>query len=125
VLRAVRFSQVYAFMYSPRPGTRAAELEDSVPKAMKQERLQRALALYESINAEESQKYLDAFQEVLIEGPDPKKRNAMHGRTEGNRHVTVNGDVSGVGDLVLVRITAVRAHSLEGDVATRVGAEQK
>ena len=116
VMEACRFSQVYAFMYSPRPGTKAAEMEDSVPKEVKRERLQRVLALYESINAEEMQKYLDTRLEVLVDSADPKKRGAMHGRTEGNRPVTVHGDGLEIGDLVRVRITAVRAHSLAGEI---------
>lgn len=117
ILREVRFSQVYAFMYSPRPGTKAAELEDPVPKQVKHERLQRVLALYESINAEAMRAYLGTTLEALIEGPDPKKRDAMHGRTEGNRPITVKGTSLKVGDLVPVRITNVRAHSLEGEAA--------
>jgi len=114
-MREVRFSQVYAFMYSPRPGTKAAEMPDDVPKKMKQERLQRLLRLYEAINAEEMAKYDGTVQEVLVESPDPKRRNAMHGRTECNRPVTVHTLDAEVGDLVPVRITHVRQHSLEGE----------
>ncbi len=116
MLDEVRFSQVYAFMYSPRPGTKAAEMADSVPKEVKWTRLQRVLARYEKLNAQAMSRYLDTVQYVLIEGPDPKQAGAMQGRSDGNRPVTVKGDGLCVGDLVPVRITEVRQHSLEGEV---------
>ncbi|MBN2310952.1 MAG: tRNA (N6-isopentenyl adenosine(37)-C2)-methylthiotransferase MiaB [Candidatus Hydrogenedentes bacterium] len=115
VLETVRFSQIFSFKYSPRPGTRAAGMDDDVPRAVKDERLQRVIALQERITAEQSERYVGTAQDVLIDGPDARRAGAMNGRTDGHRPVSVTGPGLAVGELVPVRITGWRNHWLEGE----------
>ena len=115
VLEEVRYSQVFSFMYSPRPGTRAAEMEDDVPREVKEERLQRVIALQARIDREQLAGYVGSTQELLIDGVHPKQPGTVHGRTDGFRPVSVVDPELKVGDMVEVRITGYRGHWLEGE----------
>lgn len=120
VLEEARFSQVFSFKYSPRPGTKAARMEDDVPREVKEERLARVIEVQERITAEQARAYLGSTQEVLIDSAHPKWRRAMNGRTDSFRPVTVKDAALEVGDMVPVEITETQGHWLIGRVATRI-----
>ncbi len=115
VMEEVRFGLLYSFMYSPRPGTRAVRLGDDVPQAVKDERLQRVIALQEIIHEERMARYHGAIEEILIDGAHPRRRHVMNGRTGGYRPVAVSGNGFEIGDLVQARITGHSNHWLEGE----------
>ncbi|MCP4644064.1 MAG: MiaB/RimO family radical SAM methylthiotransferase [bacterium] len=122
VLEEVRFGLVYSFKYSPRPGTRAAKrFEDDVPREVKEERLQRVIALQEGIDRELKNAYVGTEQEVLIDGAHPRERAAMNGRTDGYRPVTVRDGQLEIGDLTSVRISGWRNNWLEGEALAAAG----
>jgi tRNA-2-methylthio-N6-dimethylallyladenosine synthase len=122
VLEEVRFGLVYSFKYSPRPGTRAAKrFEDDVPREVKEERLQRVIALQEEIDQELKEGYFGTEQEVLIDGAHPRERGAMNGRTDGYRPVTVRDWRLEIGDIAPVRITGWRNNWLEGEALAAAG----
>jgi tRNA-2-methylthio-N6-dimethylallyladenosine synthase len=121
VLEAVRYSQVFPFMYSPRPGTKAEKMEDDVPQVVKEERLQRVIALQQRIDAEAMQTYVGSTQQVLIDGAHPRERYTMSGRTDGFRPVSIRESRLEIGDVVDVRVTGVRGHWLEGQVLDPAG----
>ncbi|NDY42127.1 tRNA (N6-isopentenyl adenosine(37)-C2)-methylthiotransferase MiaB [Dissulfurirhabdus thermomarina] len=116
LLTRVRFEQVFAFKYSPRPFTPAADLPDKVPEAEKARRLAEVLALQDEIGRERLRRFEGTLQEVLVEGPSKGDAGELTGRTRGN-HV-VNFDSAGVrvGEMVPVRIEQALAHSLRGRV---------
>jgi len=114
VLDEVRFSQVFSFKYSPRPGTKAAEMDDDVPREVKEDRLRRLIELQDRINTEALKAYVGTSQTLLIDGVHPKNPGAMNGRTDGYRPVSLPNAGAKLGDLVDVRITSVRGHWLEG-----------
>ncbi|HOH35303.1 MAG TPA: tRNA (N6-isopentenyl adenosine(37)-C2)-methylthiotransferase MiaB [Candidatus Hydrogenedentes bacterium] len=115
VMEEVRFSQVFAFKYSVRPGTRAAGMEDDVPRGLKEERLARVLELQERITGEQLHALAGSRHDVLIDGAHLRQQGVMNGRTEGFRPVSVPGDDIEIGDLVQVRITGCRNHWLEAE----------
>jgi len=115
VLAEVRFSQIYPFKYSPRPGTRAAKLEDDVPRPVKEQRLAQVIALQEAINTEQMQGYVGTTQEVLIDGVHPKKPKTFRGRTDGYRPVSITHPALAIGAIVPVRITGAQGHWLQGE----------
>lgn len=117
VLEEVRFAQIFAFKYSPRPKTAAASLDDDVPRQAKEERLQRVIALQERIQAEQLSACVGQTHEVLIDGPHGREPGIMNGRTPGFRPVSVRTDAA-LGDCIPVRITGWRNHWLEGEVVT-------
>jgi tRNA-2-methylthio-N6-dimethylallyladenosine synthase len=119
VVRQARFAQIFAFKYSPRPGTAAAQWEDDVPKEVKEARLERILTLQDELNAEMLEAYAGRLEKVLIDAPHPRDPGAMNGRTEGHRPVKVAGAGWSVGDLVWTRISGYSGHWLEAEPLER------
>ncbi|MGI6459245.1 MAG: tRNA (N6-isopentenyl adenosine(37)-C2)-methylthiotransferase MiaB [Candidatus Hydrogenedentales bacterium] len=115
VMDEVRFSQVFAFKYSVRPGTRAAGMPDDVPREVKEERLARVLELQERITEEQLRGLVGSRHDVLIDGAHLRRQGVMNGRTEGYRPVSVPGAELEIGDLVPVQITGYRSHWLEAE----------
>lgn len=121
VLDEVRFGQVFSFKYSPRPGTKAARMEDDVPRKVKEERLERVIALQDRINEERMAEYVGTEQKILIDSAHPRERDVMNGRTDSYRPVMVRGAASAIGDTLAVEITGYRNHWLEGTPLTPAG----
>jgi tRNA-2-methylthio-N6-dimethylallyladenosine synthase len=111
VMRTVRFDQVYAFKFSPRSGTPAADLPAQVPERERAERLQRLFALHDEIVQGRNAALVGTRQEVLVEGPHPRGA-AMMGRTRGNKPVQLPESSREPGELVPVQIVAARKYSL-------------
>jgi tRNA-2-methylthio-N6-dimethylallyladenosine synthase len=114
LVREARFAQVYAFTYSPRPGTRAAHAHGAVPADMASERLQRLLALQDAIAAPTSADLVGCRFEVLVDGPSRLDPTVASGRTRCNRIVHLTAPVP-AGAFVEARITRAHAHSLTGE----------
>lgn len=123
-LEEVRFGQVFPFKYSVRPETRAALMEDSVPREVKERRLERVIEVQERITREQLAAYVGSAQEVLIDGINLRDAGAMNGRTEGFRPVSVTGPDLHIGDMVTARITGFRNHWLEGVPALETGSRE-
>jgi len=116
LLQEVRFGQVFAFAYSPRPHTPAARYGDQIEKVTKMDRLHRLFALTEEISSELNQELVGRDLPVLIDGKSRRNPDHWQGRGEDNR--VVNFAKCGredIGDIVDVRITRAGAHSLVGE----------
>ncbi|MCY4313709.1 MAG: tRNA (N6-isopentenyl adenosine(37)-C2)-methylthiotransferase MiaB [Gammaproteobacteria bacterium] len=110
----VRYDQSFSFIYSPRPGTPAAELEDTVPM---QEKKVRLMTLQNRINefaAEYSKDMVGTSQRLLVEGHARKSPRQLTGRTENNRVVNFDGSSSLIGRFADVVITEALPNSLRG-----------
>jgi len=122
LLQEVRFGQVFAFAFSPRPHTPAAKYDDQIEEAAKMDRLHRLFALTERISSELNQELVGHKLPVLIDGDSRRDRNDWQGRGEDNRVVNfAKCGREGVGDIVDVRITRAGAHSLVGERASGDG----
>ncbi len=116
LLQEIRFGQVFAFAFSPRPNTPAARYEDQVEEVAKMERLHRLFALTEQISSELNQELVGLEIPVLIDGDSRRNPNHWQGRGEDNRVVNfAKCGREGIGDIVDVRITRAGAHSLVGE----------
>lgn len=115
LVRTVGFDMSYSFMYSPRPGTPAANYVDEIPLAVKQQRLSRLQAtLAHSANAI-SVAMLDTVQQVLVNGYSKKSFGRMQGRTPNNRIVHFNSlDASLIGKIVPIVIEKILPNSFLG-----------
>ena len=111
------FDNAFVFKYSPRPGTRAAEMEDDVPAAEKERRDQVLLADQERRGLERNLRLVGSVRTVLAEGPSKRNRERWSGRDSGNR-IVVFPPVDGVsvGDEVEVRVVEAHAQILVGEV---------
>jgi tRNA-2-methylthio-N6-dimethylallyladenosine synthase len=116
LLEEIRFGQVFAFAFSPRPKTPAAKYEGQVPEDAKKDRLHRLFALTDQISSELNQEMIGREVPVLIDGDS--RRDPMHwqGRGEDNRVVNfAKSGREGIGDIVDVKITRAGPHSLFGE----------
>ena len=109
------FDYSFSFLYSPRPGTPAAQLADETAAEEKLQRLQRLQARIEAQGNAISASRLGSTQRILVEGPSRKDGSELMGRTECNRVVNVAAPDDRIGRLIDVRITEVRGHSLRGE----------
>jgi len=116
VIQTIRFNPIYAFMYSERPGTRAAELNDDVPQEVKDERLQRLLQVQDKIQSELLDDLVGSTQEILIDGAHPRERGAMTGRSDGNAPFMIPNSGLEIGDIVSVKTCGRKRHSLIGEL---------
>jgi tRNA-2-methylthio-N6-dimethylallyladenosine synthase len=109
-----RWDSAFMFMYSPRPGTKAAEWPDSIPLEEKRRRLQLCIARQEQISLEINQRLVGTVQEVLVESVSKKSDRQLMGRTRTDKTVVFDGDRSLIGEEVSVRITEAFSHTLRG-----------
>src|SRR5688572_25507768 len=114
--RDAAFDASFSFIYSPRPGTPAAELPDGVSHQEKLERLQRLQAQLESQARVISERMVGTTERVLVEGFSKKDRKELCGRTGNNRVVNFPADSRLHHSFANVRITAALAHSLRGEL---------
>ena len=115
--RELEFDASFSFLYSPRPGTPAAELPDPTPREEKLERLRRLQAQLESQAATASAAMVGSTQRVLVEGRSKKSAAELAGRTGNNRIVNFAAPPGHSGAFAEVRITAALAHTLRGELA--------
>lgn len=113
LLERARFDVVHVAMYSPRPGTRAAEWDDDVPAAVKRERLHAVERVQERVAGEINAALVGQTHEVLVEA---QRKGRWEGRTRTNKLVFFDHDESWLGRLALVRIDKATAWSLQGEV---------
>lgn len=116
VVEKARFDQAFTFLYSPREGTPAAEMEDQVPEEVKADRFARLLDLQNRISLSKNQAMTGQVYEVLVEGPSRSNGSVMAGRTEGNKVVNFPGPEELTGQLVPVEITEAKTWSLYGRI---------
>ena len=116
LVREVGFSQLFTFIYSPRPGTAAEHLVDDVPREVKIDRLHRLQELQNSIQLERHRKMIGSKLEVLIEGESARGGGQATGRTEGNTIVNIDDCDKPASSIVLVSITDAGVHSLKGRI---------
>lgn len=115
LVQDVGYDNCFSFLYSPRPGTPAAELHDDTPLEVKRERLQRLQTQLEANDRKFCERMVGSVQRVLVEGPAKKNLNDLQGRADNNRSVNFSGNANLIGKFVNVKITEAYAHSLRGE----------
>ncbi|MGX8774058.1 MAG: tRNA (N6-isopentenyl adenosine(37)-C2)-methylthiotransferase MiaB [Bacillota bacterium] len=110
----VRYDSAFTFLYSPRPGTPAAEYEDQIPEQVKHERFNRLVETMNGISAEKNAAYVGRVCRVLVDGPDRKNSGMLSGRTEEFKLVDFEGPEEITGRIVEVEITGSNTFSLKG-----------
>lgn len=115
LVKEVRFSNAFTFVYSPRKGTTAAAMEQ-LPNEVKKERIQELVKLQNKISAEISREYLGKIKEVLVEDINPKYENTVCGRTDSGRLVSFLGNNSLIGNFVNIKINKTKTSSLWGEM---------
>ncbi len=111
----VKFADVFTFIYSTRPGTAAAELEDGTPREVRQVRFDRLLKIQEGINRDIWSGDIGQVLPVLVENESRQGNGQIFGRTTWNRIVNFSGEKDLIGRIVPVRITRSNRNSQLGE----------
>ena len=116
LLEEVRFDALFTFLYSPRPGTPAAKLDDPMPREEKLQNFNRLVELQNQISAQKHAAYLGSVQRCLVDGLCEDGEWTLTARTPGNRLVRLNGPEDLIGQFVPVKITGANTWSLFGEL---------
>ena len=116
VLEEVRFDALFTFIFSPRPGTPAAEMDDPMPREEKLANFNRLTALQDRISEEKHAAYVGKTVRCLLDGLSDDARYDLTARTPGNRLVRVVGDPAALGRFRDVKITGANKWSLFGEL---------
>ena len=112
----IHFDNSFSFIFSPRPGTPAANLHDDTPHEVKLRRLHQVQAAINANIKSISESRLGTVQRLLVEGASKRDASELMGRTECNRVVNFAGQPRLIGQMVDARITEARAYTLRGEV---------
>jgi tRNA-2-methylthio-N6-dimethylallyladenosine synthase len=115
LIHEIGFDHSFSFIYSPRPGTPAAQLPDDVPMEVKKQRLKIVQDRLTLNGRQISQQMIGSIQTVLVMGRAWKHPEQMAGRTENNRVVNFAGEADLVGKMVKVRVTDTAQNALRGE----------
>jgi tRNA-2-methylthio-N6-dimethylallyladenosine synthase len=113
VAEEVGYDGAFTFVFSPRRGTAAAELEDQVPHPVKRERMQRLVDVVQRRARERAERFVGRTMEVLVEGPSRTDPARLRGRIRHNKTVNFDGTAA-AGELVEVEITGATSTTLSG-----------
>jgi len=116
VIKKVRFSRAFTFIYSPRRGTLAAKMDDYIPHKEKRKWFNELVDKQNKISYEENNKFIGKKSKVLVEGISAKDPSILGGRMENNIIVNFKGTKNLVGKLVNVKITEAKTFYLKGEV---------
>lgn len=114
LIQTVGFTSLFTFIYSPRVGTRAAQMPDPVPAQEKSKWFTELCGVQEQIAAQRCAGMVGTVQQVLVEEKN-EKTGLLTGRTDGNIIVDFSGDAESVGSFTQVKITAARNWILTGE----------
>ena len=113
LIQQVRYDSLFTFIFSPRPGTPAASMDDPTPKEEKNRRFDRLCAVQNSISEEIHASYIGKTFRCLIDGTD---KEFLTARTEGGRLVRLTGDPCLIGSFRQVTVTGSTTWSLTGEL---------
>lgn len=116
LIEEVNFDESFSFIYSPRPGTPAADLPDDTPQEIKLKRLHRLQEKIAQQATTISHSMVGSIQRILVEGNSKKSTDELCGRTENNRVVNFVGDLAQIGQFIDIKITDALSHSLRGEI---------
>ena len=113
LIEQVRYDSLFTFIFSPRPGTPAASMDDPTPKEEKNRRFDRLCAVQNSISEQLHKEYIGKTMRCLIDGTD---KDHLTARTEGGRLVRLMGDESLIGSFARINVTGATTWSLTGEL---------
>ncbi|MBO5458541.1 MAG: tRNA (N6-isopentenyl adenosine(37)-C2)-methylthiotransferase MiaB [Clostridia bacterium] len=115
LVKEVDYASAFTFVYSPRSGTKAAEMENQIPEEVQKDRIMRLVELVNSLTRKKSEKYLGKTVEILCEDYDGKK-DLYLGRDEFGRMGYFKSEKDRVGQFVQIKITKANGISLYGEL---------
>ena len=120
MLRRVEFDMVYSFIYSPRPLTPAAAMNEQIPPEIKSARFDRLLETQNEISLKKNKALINKVERVLIEGESKSSADMLTGRADSNKlvHIERNEQTEKlIGHFANLRITRAETFALFGELA--------
>ena len=115
LVEQVGYDSAFTFIYSPRVGTRAADMPDQIPEEVSSRRIQKLIALQKDVTHKRYANYIGQVHSVLVEESSRRNENQMAGKNEYNITVNFPGDKSLIGQIVRVKITSAGESTLRGE----------
>lgn len=119
LIEDIGYDVSFSFIFSPRPGTPAAEIKDETPHEVKLARLQRLQKRLEEQQFEISKQMVGKVHKILVDGYSKKHPELMTGRTENNKLVVFAGNPRMMKQIIEVTVTEAKMHSLIGEVVIK------
>ena len=115
LVREIRFDSAFTFVYSPRIGTRAADMPDQIPEEVSNRRIRELIALQEELQKTTMQRFCGTAEEVLVEGISKRSGRAVSGKGRHGISVTLDGAEEDIGQIVQCRIIGLKNNTLTGE----------
>ena len=115
LVNEVRYDSAFTFVYSPRVGTRAAEMEGQIDPDVSKERIQKLIALQEELQQETMKRFVGMNEEALIEGFSRRSQLDVSGKGRHGISITVKGCAEDIGKIVHCRITGLKNNTLTAE----------
>ena len=115
LVNEVRYDSAFTFVYSPRVGTRAAEMEGQIDPDVSKERIQKLIALQEELQQETMKRFVGMNEEALIEGFSRRSQLDVSGKGRHGISITVRGCAEDIGKIVHCRITGLKNNTLTAE----------
>ena len=116
LVRQVGYDSAFTFIYSPRVGTRAAEMSGRIDPALATERIERLIALQEEMTQMRFAEMIGRTESVLVTGQSKRDESQFTGKTSRNISVNFEGSADMIGRIVPVKITAASKTTLKGKI---------
>ena len=111
----VRYDSAFTFIYSPRTGTRAAEMPGQIPDAEATERIKRLIDLQESLQQDTMRRFIGTEEEILVEGLSRRSDLAVSGKGMHGISISVDGNEKDIGTILKCRVTGLKNNTLMGE----------
>ena len=115
LVREVGYDSAFTFIYSPRAGTRAADMDGQIPAEVSSRRIQKLIGILKEITRERYARYIGGVHSVLVEEISKRDENQMAGKDEYNITVNFPGTPEQIGQIVRVKITSAGESTLRGE----------
>ena len=116
IVNTCKYDSAFTFIFSPRVGTPASKMLDSISLEIKEARLQKLNQLINKYSKENNDKYLNKTVSVLLDDYSSKKKDCLKGYTDTMKLVNVKADSSYLGKIVNVKITSIKTWSMDGEI---------
>ena len=111
----VRYDSAFTFIYSPRTGTRAAEMPGRIPEEEATERIKRLIDLQESLQQDTMKRFVGTEEEILVEGLSRRSEQAVSGKGKHGISISVAGSEKDIGTILKCRVTGLKNNTLMGE----------
>ena len=116
IIKEIQFDQSYSFIYSKRPGTPAATIEDNISEEIKKERLCYLKDTINSLSKNRSKTIIGEKIEILVEGISSKYNDMVVGRTKNNKIINISGNSTLIGEILNIKVTELDNKTLKGEI---------